>query len=213
MEEVKARLQDITEIKQILQNSTKFMSLSGLSGIIAGLAALGGAAGAYYYLESIGLWGVGQQHFQHLAPGALFDSVTFSLLGIALAVIGVTILAALYFSSKMAEKKGLPFWNQTAKRMLVSLSIPLLAGGFYCAVQLYHGNYEWLASNMLIFYGLALLNASKYTLNEIRYLGLLEIMLGLASAVWWGNGIWFWAAGFGVLHIAYGAWMFYKYER
>jgi hypothetical protein len=66
---------------------------------------------------------------------------------------------------------------------------------------------------MLIFYGLALLNASKYTLKEIRYLGMSEICLGLIASAWVQFGIVFWGIGFGMLHIIYGTFMYFKYEK
>ena len=66
---------------------------------------------------------------------------------------------------------------------------------------------------MLIFYGLALINSSKYTFFEIRYLGIAEIVLGLIASVFVSSGLILWAAGFGLLHIIYGIIMYYKYER
>jgi hypothetical protein len=64
----------------------------------------------------------------------------------------------------------------------------------------------------LIFYGLALVNASKYTLSEVRWLGLTQILLGLAAAHFIGYGLVFWALGFGLVHILYGLVMHYKYK-
>ena len=66
---------------------------------------------------------------------------------------------------------------------------------------------------MLIFYGVTLFNASKWTLDEVHYLGLSEIVLGLISAFYIGYGLLFWAIGFGVLHIAYGALMWWRHDR
>ena len=62
---------------------------------------------------------------------------------------------------------------------------------------------------MLIFYGMALVNASKYTLGNVRYLGLAEIVLGLLCAALPGYGFWFWVIGFGVLHIVYGSLIYF----
>jgi hypothetical protein len=65
----------------------------------------------------------------------------------------------------------------------------------------------------LIFYGLALVNASKYTLGEVRYLGYGQLILGVIN-IWLPEyGLYFWAAGFGVLHIVYGLVMWYRYEK
>jgi hypothetical protein len=93
--------------------------------------------------------------------------------------------------------------------------IPLVAGGIFCIAMLYHGGAFILLISpaMLIFYGLSLVNGSKYTLHDIRYLGCLEIVLGLIAVFNLGYGIIFWALGFGVLHIIYGALMWFKYDR
>jgi hypothetical protein len=64
-----------------------------------------------------------------------------------------------------------------------------------------------------VFYGLALVNASKYTLTDIRYLGITEIILGILNIFFLRRGLYFWALGFGVLHIIYGLVMWWKYER
>jgi hypothetical protein len=68
------------------------------------------------------------------------------------------------------------------------------------------------APAMLIFYGLALINASPNLFDEIRYLGYSEILIGLLAAAFIGYGLYFWAFGFGVLHIAYGLVMYKKYD-
>ena len=114
---------------------------------------------------------------------------------------------------RKAKRKGLPVWDSTAKRLLLNLLIPLATGGLFCLVLLYHRQVGMIAPATLIFYGLALLNASKYTLNDIRYLGILEIIIGLIASVYIGYGLLFWAVGFGVLHIVYGIVMYSKYEK
>ena len=70
-----------------------------------------------------------------------------------------------------------------------------------------------VAPSTLVFYGLALVNGSKHTLRDVEFLGLTEIALGLAGLFYLGNGLELWTTGFGLLHIVYGAWMYFKYER
>ena len=79
--------------------------------------------------------------------------------------------------------------------------------------MLQHNDWRFVAPACLVFYGLALVNASKYTLTDIRYLGYCEIIVGLLNMQWIGQGLYFWAFGFGVLHIVYGILMWWKYER
>jgi len=93
------------------------------------------------------------------------------------------------------------------------LIIPLAAGGLFAAGLLYHNEWKFVAPACLVFYGLALVNASKYTLSDIRYVGIMEILLGLINMYVVDYGLYFWAAGFGVLHIVYGLIMWWKYEK
>ena len=83
----------------------------------------------------------------------------------------------------------------------------------FIVAMLRYDDWRYVLRPSLIFYGLALVNASKYTLTDIRYLGYCEIVLGLVNMFYIGKGLYFWAAGFGVLHIIYGAIMWCKYER
>lgn len=214
MEEIKERLKDITEIRSILEKETKFLSLSGLSGIWAGLTAMAGAAIAWFLAEDLVGIEINQSSGgREIIALVIRPEILNQLLLLAAGIILVAIAGSWFFSKSMAARKGLPFWNSTAKRMLLNLFVPLLTGGILSLIQLFQGSFQFIASNMLVFYGLALLNASKFTMNEIRYLGFSEIALGIACAVWWGHGYWFWITGFGLLHIVYGVWMYLKYER
>jgi len=91
--------------------------------------------------------------------------------------------------------------------------IPLVAGGLFVGGLLYHNEWRLVAPACLVFYGLALVNASKYTLTDIRYLGLLEIVLGLVNLYYADYGLYYWAIGFGLLHIIYGLIMWWKYDK
>jgi hypothetical protein len=131
----------------------------------------------------------------------------------AVIVLVFALAAGLYFTTRKARKKGLRVWDNTAKRMLANLFLPLVAGGVFCLILLYHGIIFLVAPATLIFYGLALINASKYTLPDVRYLGVSEILLGLLGSVFVGYGLIIWAVGFGILHIIYGSAMYFKYEQ
>lgn len=204
MDDLKEHLEDISEIRSLMERHSKFLSLSGLSGISAGICGLLGAGAAYYIIEFIFL-----DPKSTMTPASLRES----LIGLAVLVFIAAIGSALFFSVRMAKRKKLPIWNKTAQRTLFDMFLPLLAGGLFCIIQLWHGYYWWIGSITLLFYGLALLNASRNTITEVRYLAYCEIALGLLCAAWAPNSLLFWAIGFGVLHIVYGTVMYYKYER
>lgn len=207
MKTINQHLNDIAEIRSIMERSSKFLSMSGLSGVSAGLVGLVGATIVYLYMRQLGVNIFTSRYVANDEPRLL----TFLILTGFLVLITALALA-IYFSTRMAKKKGLPIWTDTTKYLLTNLFIPLLAGGFFCLVLLLHGLLFLIPPLLLIFYGLALLNASKFTLKEIRYLGLAEIVVGLLASLWLEYGLFFWAAGFGVLHIFYGLLMYNKYE-
>ena len=204
MSNLSEHLEDISEIRQMMERHSKFLSLSGLSGISAGIFGLLGAAGAWYYIYEV-----------YMDPSSTLRPIDLEIFlgGLALAVLVCALGSALFFSLRMARQKDLPIWNKTAKRTLMDMAIPLIAGGLFIVIQLYHGAFLWVGASTLLFYGLSLLNASRNTLPEIRYLAFSEIALGLLCGIWVGHSLLFWAIGFGVLHIVYGAVMYFKYER
>lgn len=205
MEKDTQHLEQLAEIRDIMNKSTRFLSLSGLSGVVAGIAALGGAWAAHEYLSS-------RVFVNYLYNGTQAEVIQFLALDAFLVLI-VAIGFGSLFTIRKAKKNGQRMFNKMGLRMLVNLAIPLATGGAFGLTVMYHGGYFLLPSIMLVFYGLALINASKYTLEDIRYLGYCEIVLGLLSAWFIGYGLLFWAIGFGVLHIVYGTIMHFKYDR
>lgn len=203
-------LEQLSEIRSIMERSSSFLSLSGLSGVFAGIAALAGAAFAYWYAyvkNSRLLSG------KHITYYELSDNVLTALMIDAFVVLCVALFAGYYFTNRNAKRKGLKLWNITAKRTISSLLIPLVAGGLFSLILIFQGSGYLASSTTLIFYGLALVNASKYTLRELKFLGIFEVILGLGAALFIGYGLFFWAFGFGILHIVYGILMYLRYEK
>ncbi|MCW5911120.1 MAG: hypothetical protein KIT62_08600 [Cyclobacteriaceae bacterium] len=197
---------DLESIRQLMERSVKFLSLSGLSGILAGVYALAGALVAYIQVQyPLSPLDYRQQSMRDW-------DVVIQLLGIALAVLALSLVTGYIMANRKAKKQGVQVWNTTSKRLVINLAIPLITGAFFILILLWNGHYGVAAPACLIFYGLALLNASANLFDEIRYLGYSEIVLGLVSAMLPGYGLFFWAAGFGVLHILYGALMYKKYD-
>ncbi|MBT0608827.1 hypothetical protein [Aequorivita echinoideorum] len=195
-------LKDINEIKNLMNKSSRFISLSGLSGIFAGIYAIAGAAIAYFFLfpkdgEVLFLYG---RNFMLLV--ALLFSVAF-----------FSVLTAYFLTTRKAKRNNEKIWDQTTRRLLINFLIPLVTGGLYILIKLNSQHYGLSASLMLIFYGLALVNASKYTIGNVKYLGYAQIILGLICAIFPGYGLVFWVLGFGVLHIIYGSIMHYNEQK
>ena len=193
---------DITEIRSMMERSSKFLSLSGLAGVMAGMYALAGAFIAYQALD--------------FNPGdfnAATDSSLWKIVVLALLVLALALGTAIYLSWRKANKSGEKFYNATTKRVVSAMAVPLIAGGLLMLAVLLKGLVGLIAPFSLIFYGLALYNTSKFTYDEVKTMGLVEIGLGLTGAFFTGYGLLCWALGFGVVHIIYGIYLHYKYER
>jgi hypothetical protein len=199
-------LQDISDIKNMMNKSTQFISLSGLSGILAGVYAL---IGAYIGHELI----LNNKSYGNNYTITL-ESPTFKLIVLtALAVLVLSVGTAILLTISKAKKEKESVWNNASKRLLINFLIPLITGGVFGLLLLRNGYYGLIAPVTLLFYGLACLNASKYTLRDVRYLGITIIILGLLATEFSGYALEFWALGFGVCHILYGSMMHFKYDR
>ena len=203
-------IDDLQHIKKMMERSSRFVSLSGLSGISAGLCALIGAWVAHPYV-----FGDKNLFFNNTALAIDDYTIVFQspLFWIAAATFISALASSFFFTFIKSKKDGTPLWGNTSKRLLLNVSIPVAVGGLFLFKMLHYGTFGLVAPGCLIFYGLGLINASKYTLDEIRYLGYVQIVLGIINLWFVGYGLYFWAMGFGVMHIAYGVYMWMKYER
>jgi len=203
-------IEDIKAIRKIMEESSRFLSLSGLSGVFAGVTAIAGALIAYFFILDNGSIHY-DEYFRNLPAEKAF-SPGWQLIADAAAVLVLSVLFSLWFSIKKAKKDGKHFWTPVSRRLLINLLIPLVTGGVFVFVLLLQNHVQLIVPVFLIFYGLALVNAGKFTFGEIFYLGILEIITGLVSAFVQGWDLIFWIFGFGILHIIYGLAMFRKYE-
>lgn len=206
-------INDLREIRSLMERSSYFIGLSGLSGIGAGLFALVGVALTITYQwvggqdlvfihRSLGLashpWGIAPLPFLVMMAGFVFTGAMAS---------------GYYFTVRRAKRMGQKLLDKKTYKLAFHLAVPLVVGGIFSLALIYHEHGGFIGPTTLIFYGLALLNGSGYAREELSYLGYLEIVLGLISCFFIGYGLVFWAIGFGVLHIGYGLWMYRKYDR
>ncbi len=195
-------IQDIAEIRSMMERSAKFLSLSGWEGILAGIYALAGAWIAYT------IFNFNPDEIVYTSS-PIFPNVII----LAIIILILAISTAVVFSYKKANRRGEKIWNPTSRRLLASMAVPLAAGGILILVLISKNLVGLIAPLTLLFYGLALYNASKFTVDEVRFLGMTQIALGLISSCFIEYGLLFWAMGFGVAHIVYGIYMHFRYER
>lgn len=203
------QLQQLSEIRDLMERSSRFISLSGMSGVSAGIIALIGAGLAYWRIDAYAV------EFKGNYYSSISNALLWELIFIAAGILAAAIAVGAVFTMREAKKQGQSMWDKSSQQLIWNLLIPLITGGAFCMILVYHHLIWMVAPATLIFYGLALVNASKYTLNDIRYLGFCEIVLGLLNGIWMdaGNGLLFWTIGFGLLHITYGISMHFKYNK
>lgn len=197
-------LNDISEIKNMMNQSSRFISLSGLSGVLAGINSLIGAWLAYktIYFDTTSMGNYRNLIISQDAINKLFI--------IAFSVLISSIITGIALSVRKAKKTEDKIWNVSSKRLVINFAIPLATGGFFILFLIEKEMLSLVAPLTLLFYGLACVNASKYTLGDVRYLGITMIILGLLSTWFLGYGLLFWALGFGICHIIYGSMMYFK---
>jgi hypothetical protein len=203
-------LEDIKVIKKIMEESSRFLSLSGLSGIVAGLLALAGAV-----VANLIITGTSMSEEWYSVPFTADPAghrAVMLLFADMVAVLVLSLAAAIFFSSRKARKSGHNAWTPVTRRMLASLLLPLVTGGLFILITLSRVPANITVASTLIFYGLAVISAGKFTFGEIHWLGVLEVITGLICLLLSQWSVLIWAIGFGVIHIGYGLFMHLRYK-
>ncbi len=208
MKEKKDYIQDIAEMRLMMERSSKFLSLSGWAGIMAGIYALAGAWIAWKFLD----FHPGETGYNSYAAG-IIPSGLQKLILLATLILVMALSTAIFLSYRKSVKRGEQIWNATARRLLFNMAVPLVAGGLLILIFIFKGLIAFIAPFTLLFYGLALFTAGKFTYDEVRFLGMIQIALGLISSWYVEYGLIFWAIGFGIVHIIYGVYIHIRYER
>ena len=193
----KQGLDNIQDIRNMMERSSRFISLSGWSGVSAGIFAL---LGAWFAEKTIN-------------SAASIECTVRQLAIIGAATFAGAFLSAFALTWLRSRKTGVPIWGRAAKQLLVSVAVPMIAGGSFILYLLWYRQIGLIAPGCLIVYGIALFCGSRQTLEEIRYLAYSEMILGICSLFFIGYGLYFWAAGFGLLHIIYGVIMWIRHEK
>lgn len=202
----------LQDIRDMMEKSARFISLSGWSGIWAGMTGLVGAYIAHTWLKDAPNFYRNYNSNDDLIRTRSFDPLTVRFILLAIVVLVVALIGGYYFTWRKTRRSGNSLWSSASRRMLFYMAIPMVAGAAFSLLFLKNGHEGYIASTCLVFYGLALINGSKYTLSDIRYLGYCEFLLGILAMFIPLHGLIFWAIGFGALHIIYGVIMWRKYD-
>jgi len=205
-------LQDIQEIRNLMSKSTRFISLSGMSGVLAGTYALLGGIAGHFILQNA-TYDRSYSTFERLLNTPFEQNTSLQILLVAGAVLGLSIITAFILTKSKAARLKQRIWNAQSIRLIKNFIIHLALGGLFILTLFQYELIGLVAPAMLVFYGLACIQAAPYTLGTVKYLGVSCAILGLINTQFIGYGLYFWTAGFGLCHIIYGAVMYFKYDR
>jgi hypothetical protein len=214
-------IEALKDIKRIMERNERFISLSGWSGVAAGTIALIGAYSAHAYMLSArlsdnvanGLYRSNTSNYMPNTLSSIQQLIHSSLFHIALLTLFAALISAFIFTYFRSKKTGFNIWGASSQKLLLHIGTPLVLGGLFIIKMILLGYYDLVAASCLMIYGMSLYAASKYVGQEIKQLGIIQMILGLFCAFSPRGHLYFWALGFGVMHILYGFVMWYRYER
>jgi len=202
-------LENLSELKSILSKNTRFLSFSGLSGVIAGITALAGEYLFYNLYLATFSSSSNYADVRNLADMKLF----YSALLIALSIIGISVIVGVILARKKIRMQGSTVNRDLLKNTLIHILVPILVGGAICFVASFTDHFIYIPAFLLIFYGLGLFNGSRFSFDDLKIVGLVFMGLGLITYAYPNLSMWTWGLGFGVGHILYGLRVYFVHDR
>jgi hypothetical protein len=119
--------EDLLHIRKMMEKSSRVISLSGISGVFAGLFALAGAFYVYFLFQKNNIdYFDGTRNFYEV-------NLILHLVVVALVVMFLAIVSGAYFTIRKSKKNNLPIWDNATKKLLINFAFPLAIGGVFCA--------------------------------------------------------------------------------
>jgi hypothetical protein len=173
--------EDLRFIRDTMERSATFTAVSGWGQVLLGATAIAAA-----YLAAI-------------------QTSPFAWLRVWLAESLLAVAIGLFSCTWKANRRGLPLFSGPARKVILGLAPPLVAGAFLTFLLFRAGMQSILPATFLLLYGAGIMTGGAYSVQAVPIMGLCFMFLGglaVLSPAAWGN--WFLAAGFGGLHILFG---------
>lgn len=198
MKEQEAK-QTLHDIREMMSKSSRFMSLSGFSGIVIGIIAILASSFFCYFYQ------IDPVHSGRILA-SMTDKELIQIYAMALVLLISSMSIAFFMAKQRSKIMKSIFWSAASKHLFAHLIVPLAAGFAVCSILFFRQNDLVLPLSLLI-YGLALFSSSQFTVPSIRNFGLVEMMLSVVCLLFPDYSVVVWTLGFGLLHVIYGAFM------
>jgi hypothetical protein len=175
-------IEDLRFIRETMENAASFTAVPGWGGVAMGATALV-AAGVAARQTSVAVW------------AAVWGVAAMC----ALAIGGLAILWK-------ARRAQTPLLARPVRKFVLSLSPPILAGAILSVVLYRAGLFSLLPGVWLLLYGAGVVTGGAFSVKVVPVMGLCFMLAGILALfcpLSWGN--WILAAGFGGLHVIFGA--------
>jgi hypothetical protein len=163
---------DLRVVRELMQRPVRYSTQSGLAAILAGVIAL------------FGLWADAVIYARYPLRTAFWYN-----LGIWAGVLAAAVAVVLALTRLREKRRGMPPWSPVKKRILLTILPPfLVAVGLTAAImwRWYHGigPNEWgmIPVLWMCLYGLACWQVGEFSVTEMRLLGVVFLVSGVACA-------------------------------
>lgn len=175
-------------IRETMERAAEFTAVPGWGGVTIGLTALGAA----------------------LLAARQSSGQSWALVWLAEAIVAVAIAAPA--AATKARRANSSLFSGPGRKFVLSFAPPIVVGGLLTLAFFQLGVFAVLPGVWLLLYGTAIVTGGAFSVRVVPIMGLCLMTLG-AGALFapqsWGNM--FMAAGFGLVHIAFGFWIALRY--
>jgi hypothetical protein len=175
-------MDNLRYIRETMERSSSFTHVSGIGGVLMGVVAIG-AAGLAWSASTIAEW-----------------------LTIWLVSAGLSLSIAVLSLARKSHAEGLTLLTGPGRKFAWSVIPPLAAGGVLTVGLVRAGAVDMLPGMWLLLYGTAVVSGGSHSVRPVPVMGAAFMAAGVTALLLpatWGTASM--AAGFGGLHILFGA--------
>ena len=204
VDEAQARMR---EIQRIMETATLFTLLPGTAAVIGGLLVFLGCGASYWLLKS--------PDFAAILWRPMPDRIALCLMWIAIAVVSVAV--NVFFTARLAARQQIavhPRPAQVATFALTPCVVVALVLTFRFLWDWQPQEIRYIAPVWMLLYGTGVYTAGLFSIRPPRVLGLAFLLLGIVALLAFrGYGVISVGASFGLLHVAFGAYILTKQRQ
>src|SRR6266513_3960477 len=175
-------MDNLRYIRETMERASAFTAVPGWGQVAIGVSAIAAA-----YL-------------------AARQSTPRAWLGVWLAEAIISMLIAGWLMDRKARAQHVPLFSGPGRKVAFSLSPPIVVGCLLTVVLFLAGLVNAIPGVWLLLYGTGVVTGGMFSVSVVPVMGVCFMLLGAAglfTPAVWGN--WLMAAGFGGLHIIFGA--------